>query len=74
MALTIREANAAQLLIDLIARIRLVELDDGLLEDKPEDLVAAVGLLAEKSHAVLGAGYYRDEAEHHARAALARQP
>lgn len=48
MALTIREANAAQLLIDLIARIRLVELDDGLLEDKPEDLVAAVGLLAEK--------------------------
>ncbi len=72
MALTIREANAAQLLIDLIARIRLV--DDGLLEDKPEDLVAAVGLLAEKSHAVLGAGYYRDEAEHHARAALARQP
>ncbi len=74
MALTIREAHAAQRLVDLIARIRLVELNDGLFVDEPEDLVAAVGLLAEKSHAVLGAGYYRAEAEHLTRTALARQP
>lgn len=57
-----REAVAVQALLDWMLALTLWEIDDPADHLADDELVRIVGVLADRSHAALGAGLRQDEA------------
>lgn len=57
-----REAFAVQALLDWVLALRLFEVDDPADHLTDDELVRIVGVLADRSHAALGAGLRQGDA------------